>query len=321
MALCRLQNEAGYENHPVSAVPCSVPANIRSPCFNFCTGQNINGLAVCSPLYAGRKFRTYATFWLSLLLSAVRIVMVPMSFFEVSLLINPFPLIRNNNEQSPRIRYQTGESYLPWVGTKSARSPPALRRLVQEGNRVHFSLTGPADSTVLFNDDNALRPDLAFPLILKQLELMSPAGELSLPGKGSTASRYITMDPWLAKLIHSPPVAVSILYLSPDQPGTPLTLRLSLKLRANIMQTLSSHRQGRLQLWPVTRWNLGKWLLTPSVMSQHYGLTLNDTPFSNKKPPYVKIIDAGVSLSDGWTFWSKNTNWFESTERIFIGKN
>ena len=54
--------------------------------FRFCTSK-YNGQAVYAIMLA-RKFRTYAAFWSSLL-SAVRIAMVPMSFFIVSLSINP----------------------------------------------------------------------------------------------------------------------------------------------------------------------------------------------------------------------------------------
>jgi hypothetical protein len=48
---------------------------------------NINGLAVSAIMLAG-KFRTYAAFW-PCLLNVVRTAMVLMSFFEVSLSINP----------------------------------------------------------------------------------------------------------------------------------------------------------------------------------------------------------------------------------------
>lgn len=71
----------------VSARPWLCTGNIRAPDCFASVPANINGLAVSAIMLAG-KFRTYATFWPSLL-SAVRIVMVPMSFFEVSLLINP----------------------------------------------------------------------------------------------------------------------------------------------------------------------------------------------------------------------------------------
>ncbi|HFE4399504.1 TPA: type IV toxin-antitoxin system YeeU family antitoxin [Escherichia coli] len=63
-------------------------------------------------------------------------------------------------------------------GLKRTITPCFGARLVQEGNRVHF-LADRAGFNGAFIDDNALRLDLAFPLILKQLELMLTSGELS----------------------------------------------------------------------------------------------------------------------------------------------
>lgn len=69
-------------------------------------------------------------------------------------------------------------------------------------------------------------------------------------------------------------------------------------------------------LSPVAVWQM---LLT-RLLDQHYGLTLNDTPFSDKTV-IQEYINAGVSLSDAVNFWSKNTNWFVSTGRDFLGKS
>ncbi len=66
------------------------------------------------------------------------------------------------------------------VGLKRAITPCFGARLIQEGSRVHFSLTEPG-LMVHFSDDDALHLDQAFPLILKQLELMLTSGELSPP--------------------------------------------------------------------------------------------------------------------------------------------
>lgn len=65
------------------------------------------------------------------------------------------------------------------------------------------------------------------------------------------------------------------------------------------MQTISSHptRAAQPCLSPVEIWQL---LLT-HLLSQHYGLTLNDTPFSNDST-IQEHIDAGVSLSDAVNF-------------------
>jgi hypothetical protein len=77
------------------------------------------------------------------------------------------------------------------VGTKALITPCFGARLVQEGNRLHF-LADRAGFNGAFSDEDALHLDQAFPLILKQLELMLTSGELS-PAI-STASLYITMD-------------------------------------------------------------------------------------------------------------------------------
>lgn len=65
------------------------------------------------------------------------------------------------------------------------------------------------------------------------------------------------------------------------------------------MQTLSSHptRATQSNLSPVETWQR---LLT-HLLSQHYGLTLNDTPFSDETA-IREHIDAGVSLSDAVNF-------------------
>lgn len=65
------------------------------------------------------------------------------------------------------------------------------------------------------------------------------------------------------------------------------------------MQTISSHPTRATQpcLSPVEIWQR---LLT-YLLLQHYGLTLNDTPFSNDST-IQKHIDAGISLSDAVNF-------------------
>lgn len=65
------------------------------------------------------------------------------------------------------------------------------------------------------------------------------------------------------------------------------------------MQIISSDptRAAPLSLSPVEIWQR---LLT-HLLSQHYGLTLNDTPFSNETT-IREHIDAGLSLSDAVNF-------------------
>lgn len=66
----------------------------------------------------------------------------------------------------------------PQWGLKRDIIPCFGARLVQEGCRVHF-LADRAGFNGAFSDEDALRLDQAFPLILKQLELMLTSGELN----------------------------------------------------------------------------------------------------------------------------------------------
>lgn len=63
-------------------------------------------------------------------------------------------------------------------GLTCNKTPCFGARLVQEGHRLHF-LADRAGFTGDFSDDEALRLDQAFPLIMKQLEQMLSAGELN----------------------------------------------------------------------------------------------------------------------------------------------
>ncbi|MXI38118.1 type IV toxin-antitoxin system YeeU family antitoxin [Escherichia coli] len=63
-------------------------------------------------------------------------------------------------------------------GLKSTITPCFGARLVQEGYRLHF-LADRAGFNGSFSDEHVLRLDQAFPLILKQLELLLTSGELS----------------------------------------------------------------------------------------------------------------------------------------------
>ncbi|MCS1419998.1 type IV toxin-antitoxin system YeeU family antitoxin [Citrobacter portucalensis] len=66
----------------------------------------------------------------------------------------------------------------PLWGLKCTNTPCFGARLVQERNQLHF-LADRAGFNGAFSDDDALRLDQAFPLMLKQLELMLTSGELS----------------------------------------------------------------------------------------------------------------------------------------------
>lgn len=91
------------------------------------------------------------------------------------------------------------------------------------------------------------------------------------------------------------------------------------------MQTISLHPTRATQpcLSPVEIWQR---LLT-YLLLQHYGLTLNDTPFS-KDSTIQEHIDAGISLSDAVNFLvekyglvridRKGFSWQEQTPYISV---
>jgi cytoskeleton bundling-enhancing protein CbeA-like protein len=66
----------------------------------------------------------------------------------------------------------------PWWGLKPAAVPCFGARLVQEGNRLHY-LADRASITGTFSESDLRHLDQAFPLLLKQLELMLTSGELT----------------------------------------------------------------------------------------------------------------------------------------------
>ncbi len=61
---------------------------------------------------------------------------------------------------------------------------------------------------------------------------------------------------------------------------------------------------------PVTIWQT---LLT-RLLDQHYGLTLNDTPFADERV-IEQHIEAGISLCDAVNFLVENTHWCVPTSR------
>ncbi len=67
---------------------------------------------------------------------------------------------------------------------------------------------------------------------------------------------------------------------------------------------------------PVAVW---KMLLT-RLLEQHYGLALNDTPFSDETV-IQEHIDAGITLANAVNFWWKSTNWSVSITEGLTGTN
>ncbi|CAB5540170.1 Antitoxin YeeU [Citrobacter youngae] len=66
----------------------------------------------------------------------------------------------------------------PWWGLKRSVTPCFGARLVQEGNRLHY-LADRASITGKFSDTDLRHLDQAFPVLMKQLELMLTSGELT----------------------------------------------------------------------------------------------------------------------------------------------
>ncbi len=78
----------------------------------------------------------------------------------------------------------------PWWGLPCTVTPCFGARLVQEGNRLHY-LADRAGIRGLFSDADAYHLDQAFPLLMKQLELMLTSGELNTDVICSTSIRRI----------------------------------------------------------------------------------------------------------------------------------
>ena len=75
----------------------------------------------------------------------------------------------------PSVNHDIAE---PWWGLKPTVTPCFGARLVQEGNRLHY-LADRASITGTFSESDLRHLDQAFPLLLKQLELMLTSGDLT----------------------------------------------------------------------------------------------------------------------------------------------
>ncbi len=76
----------------------------------------------------------------------------------------------------------------PWWGLPCTVTPCFGARLVQEGNRLHY-LADRAGIRGRFSDADSYHLDQAFPLLMKQLELMLTSGELN-PHHQHTVTLY-----------------------------------------------------------------------------------------------------------------------------------
>jgi len=75
----------------------------------------------------------------------------------------------------PAVNHNIAE---PWWGLKRNITPCFGARLVQEGNHLHY-LADRASIIGTFSEADLRHLDQAFPLLLKQMELMLTSGELT----------------------------------------------------------------------------------------------------------------------------------------------
>lgn len=67
----------------------------------------------------------------------------------------------------------------------------------------------------------------------------------------------------------------------------------------------ASSRPSPVEIWQI---------LLSRLLDQHYGLTLNDTPFADERV-IEQHIEAGISLCDAVNFLVVNTRWCVPTSR------
>ncbi|HFD7850178.1 type IV toxin-antitoxin system YeeU family antitoxin [Klebsiella michiganensis] len=79
------------------------------------------------------------------------------------------------SNEIPAVNHDIAE---PWWGLKPTVTPCFGARLVQEGNQVHY-LADRASIIGQFSEADLRHLDQAFPVLLKQLELMLVSGELN----------------------------------------------------------------------------------------------------------------------------------------------
>lgn len=79
------------------------------------------------------------------------------------------------SNKTPTVNHHVAE---PWWGLKRNIIPCFGARLVREGHRLHY-LADRASISGTFSDADLRHLDQAFPVLLKQLELMLVSGELN----------------------------------------------------------------------------------------------------------------------------------------------
>ncbi|STE54590.1 antitoxin of the YeeV-YeeU toxin-antitoxin system; CP4-44 prophage [Escherichia coli] len=125
----------------------------------------------------------------------------------------------------------------PWWGLPCTVTPCFGARLVQEGNRLHY-LADRAGIRGLFSDADAYHLDQAFPLLMKQLELMLTSGELN-PRHQHTVTLYAKGLTCKADTLSSCDYVLS--GCLSDARNEKLTLQNSLLLRPGVFTTPLFH--------------------------------------------------------------------------------
>ncbi len=164
----------------------------------------------------------------------------------------------------------------------------------------------------LFSDADAYHLDQAFPLLMKQLELMLTSGELN-PRHQHTVTLYAKGLTCKADTLSSCGYVYLAVYPTPEM--AKLTLQNSLLLRPGVFTTPLFHfylhirkifsmktlpvlpGQAASRPSPVQIWQI----LLSRLLDQHYGLTLNDTPFADERV-IEQHIEAGISWCDAVNF-------------------
>jgi hypothetical protein len=174
-----------------------------------------------------------------------------------------------------------------FMGTE-ARHLAVLRCKACAGDTSSFS-GGPCGISGTFNEEEALRLDQAFPLVMKQLELMLTTGELIRAI--SIASRCIMQRTTCKLTLWLSCYAFIVFILRHLQPVQHLLFFIRIQpckfhlYRPPVSSRLSPGNGGSMLTY---------------LLEHHYGLTLNDTPFMITA--IEEHIDAGITLADAVNF-------------------
>lgn len=180
-------------------------------------------------------------------------------------------------------------------GLKRDISPCFGARLVQEGCRVHY-LADRVSFIGQFSEADLRHLDQAFPLLMKQLELMLTSGELN-PRYQHSVTLYAKGLTCEADTLGSCGYLYICVYPTPATSHCSHASLLFNEIKPMQISSLPSMRAAPTRPSPVEIWTI---LLT-YLLENHYGLALNDTPFSDETV-IQQHIDAGITLADAVNF-------------------